>query len=70
MKPVDKTAQQLKEEYDALHEMETATNRRDIRAARKQLKKRMARHERQLGERTLKEQLAENIDDTTNSTTN
>lgn len=63
MKPRDKTAAQLKIEYDALHAMETATNRRDVRSARKQLKRRMARHERQLDERTLREQLQGDTDD-------
>lgn len=57
MKPRDKTEALLKENYDRLHEIETATNKRDIRAARKQLKRRIARHQRQLDEESLREQL-------------
>lgn len=62
MKSVDKTEQRLKEQYDALGEVLTATNKRDVREARKRLKQQIHKHERNVGKRQLRDLLT-NSDD-------
>jgi len=58
MKPVlDKTEQLMREQFDKLDDIETATNKRDVREARRRLKQQMHKHARNVGKRQLRERL-------------
>lgn len=58
MKPrVDKTEQLMREQFDKLGNVETATNKRDVREARRRLKQQLHKHERNVGKRMLRDQL-------------
>lgn len=58
MKPKDKTDAILKEQFQILAEMETASNRKEIRQARKQLKHFIHKNERNQGKRQVRELLS------------
>jgi len=62
MKPKDKTDALLKEQFELLADAETASNRKEIREARRQLKRFIHKHDRTLGKRQVQEQLNGNDD--------
>lgn len=49
----------MKEQFQILAEMETASNRKEIRQARKQLKHFIHKHDRILGKQEIREKLYE-----------
>lgn len=55
MKPIDKTAAKLRESYDELSEMESASIKKEIRAAKRAAKKQMTKHTRNQGKRQLRD---------------
>lgn len=59
MKSQDKTEQILKEQFDRLGEVETSTNKRDVRHARKRIKHELHKHERNVGKRQLRDLLTD-----------
>jgi hypothetical protein len=64
MKPVrDKTVQVLKDKFDKLGEVETDTNKREIREARHRIKSTIHKRVRNNGKRQLREQLEGKTDE-------
>lgn len=58
MKPRNKTDALLKEQFDILDEMETSSNRKEIRLARARLKHFIHKNERRQGKQYIREQLS------------
>lgn len=56
-KPRDKTSAKLREHFDELSEIETASIRKDIREARRNAKKAMTKHNRNQDKRALRDAL-------------
>lgn len=55
MRPsTDKTTQHLKDEFDKLGEVETQSNKRDVREARRKLKHAIHKRERNNGKQQLR----------------
>lgn len=60
MKPVtDKTVEVLKDKFDKLGEVETDTNKREIREARRRIKHAIHKRERNIGKRQLRDLLTD-----------
>ena len=63
MKTRDKTVEILKDKFDRLGEVETQSNKRDVREARKRIKHTIHKRERNLGKRQLREAVEGRGDD-------
>ncbi len=58
MKPtIDKTTQRLKDKFDELGEVETQSNKKEVREARRRIKRAIHKRERNLGKKELRDTL-------------
>lgn len=64
MKPTtDKTTQRLKDRFDELGEVETQSNKKEVREARRRIKRAIHKRERNLGKKKLRDALEGKPDD-------
>lgn len=64
MKPTnDKTTQRLKDKFDQLGEVETQSNKKEVREARRRIKRAIHKRERNIAKKQLRDTLEGKADD-------